>query len=134
MSVTLPRSFDPFDTAADRDPWGSYVALRDDAPVWEFAPGVFLVTRHADVRCCLLDHSALSNRSNFFLGDLQDFAEPTNITMMDRPRHSVLRRVELGGFSRGPIRGAAPWIAEVADRLIDEFVDDGEPTSATSSG
>jgi cytochrome P450 len=82
------------------------------------------VTRHADVRRCLLDDAALSNRSNFYLGDIERFAEPTNITMMDPPRHTGLRKAELGGFSRGPIRVAAPWIGDIATRLLDEFVDD----------
>jgi cytochrome P450 len=125
VTATLARSFDPFDTSADRSPWVDYAMLRTEAPVWEFRPGVFLVTRHADVRRCLLDHSVLSNQSNFFLGDIAEFGEPTNITMMDPPRHTSLRKVELAGFSRGPIRGAAPWIAEVADKIVDEFIEDG---------
>lgn len=125
MTATLARAFDPFDTSPDRAPWVDYAALRDETPVWEFRPGVFLVTRYADVRQCLLDDAALSNRSNFFLGDLAEFGEPTNITMMDPPGHSGLRKAELAGFSRGPIRNAAPWIADVARTLVDEFVDEG---------
>ena len=128
------EAFDPFDATPDRDPWAQYAVLRAEEPLWEFAPGVHLVTRHADVRRCLLDNAALSNRSNFFLGELDDFQEPTNITMMDPPQHTELRKVELGGFSRGPIRLAAPWIRDIANDLIDDMVPAGRADLSTDFG
>ncbi len=118
-------SFDPFDVSTTRDPWDDYYRLRRTEPIWEFRPGIFLITRYDDVRRCLLDPDALSNRSNFFLGDVERASEPTNITMMDTPRHTALRKTEIGGFSRAPIRGAQEWITGIADALIDGFVADG---------
>jgi cytochrome P450 len=134
VTAVAPTSFDPFDTAHDRDPWADYAVLRAEAPVWEFQPGVFLVTRYDDVRRCLRNDAALSNRANFFLGDPADFGEPTNITMMDPPRHTGLRKVELSGFSRGPIRDASTWIAQVANGLVDEFADDGHADLSSQFG
>lgn len=127
-------AFDPFDATTTRDPWPEYARLRRDNPVWEFRPGVFLIARHADVHRCLVDADTLSSRSNFFLGDLEQASEPVNITSMDRPRHTGLRKAELGGFSRAPIRGAQSWIREVADGLIDGFIDDGRADLATQFG
>ena len=127
-------AFDPFDARPDRDPWAHYALLRAEEPVWEFTPGVHLVTRYADVRRCLQDSAALSNRSNFFLGELSEFQEPTNITMMDPPQHTELRRVELGGFTRGPITLAAPWILDVADDLVDTMLVAGRADLSTDFG
>ena len=134
VAAPIPIPFDPFDVSAHRDPWAEFERLRREQPVWEFRPGVFLITRHDDVRRCLLDADALSNRSNFFLGDVEEASEPTNITMMDRPRHTALRKTELGGFSRAPIRGAQPWINDVADALIDDFAADGHADLSTQFG
>jgi cytochrome P450 family 142 subfamily A polypeptide 1 len=131
---TAAKPFDPFDATPDRDPWARYAVLRAEEPVWEFAPGVHLVTRYADVRRCLLDSSALSNRSNFFLGEPGDFQEPTNITMMDPPAHTELRKVELAGFSRGPIRLAAPWIRDAANDLIEGLLPAGRADLSTDFG
>lgn len=128
------EAFDPFDDRPGRDPWRDYARLRDEEPVWEFRPGIFLVTRHGDVRACLHDNEALSSRANFFLGDPTDFEEPTNITMMDPPQHTELRKVELGGFSRGPIRLAAPWIREIAGKLIDDMMGAGQADLSTDFG
>ena len=128
------EAFDPFDAGPDRDPWAHYAVLRAEEPVWEFAAGVHLITRYADVRRCLHDSEALSNRSNFFLGELNEFQEPTNITMMDPPQHTELRKVELGGFTRGPIRLAAPWIRDVVDDLVDAMLAAGRADLSTDFG
>jgi cholest-4-en-3-one 26-monooxygenase len=117
--------FDPFDASPDRDLTPAFARLRREQPVWEFQPNTFLLTRHADIREVLLDPATFSNHGNFFLGSAEASTEPRNITHLDPPEHTALRRVLLSGFSAGPIRDAEPWVRQRANELVDEFAADG---------
>jgi cytochrome P450 len=118
-AVVATEQFDPFDRSPERDLAPAFARLRLERPVWEFQPGVFLVTRWADVRDVLLDSTTFSNHGNFFIGAADASTEPRNITHLDPPEHTTLRRVLLGGFSAGPIRSAAPWIERRAHEILD---------------
>lgn len=124
-TLVAPEQFDPFDSSPDRDLAPTFARLRTHQPHWEFRPGVFLLTRYGDVRDVLLDPATFSNRGNFFLGSAEASTEPPNITHMDPPDHTALRRVLLGGFSAGPIKSAQPWVERRAHEIIDGFASDG---------
>ena len=119
------EGFDPFDADPYRDLAPTFARLRDREPVREFRPGMFLVTRHGDVRDVLLDPGTFSNHGNFFLGAAEASNEPPNITHLDPPEHTALRRVLLGGFSAGPVNHARPWVERRAHEIIDGFAGDG---------
>jgi len=124
-TIAAVEHFDPFDSSPDRDLGPAFARLRKNCPVWEFQPGKFLVTRYSGVREVLLDPVAFSNKGNVFLGSAEASTEPPNITHMDPPDHTVLRRVLLGGFSARPIKSAQPWVEQRAHEIIDGFVADG---------
>jgi cholest-4-en-3-one 26-monooxygenase len=124
LTSTLEATFDPFDASPTRDPHARLDWLRAHDPVAEVASGVFYITRHADVRAVLLDHETFSSAGNFTLEEGQG-REANLIVQLDPPRHTELRRIELGGFARGAISNAEPWIRSRLEELIASFEDQG---------
>lgn len=120
MHERARQAFDPFDHGPGRDPWTQLRELRDRRPALEISPGVWYVTRHEDVRRVLLDADTFSSAGNFTLDDGRD-PETQLIVQLDPPRHGELRRVLLGGFTRGAIRDADPWIDARLAQLCDAF-------------
>lgn len=124
--MTALPVFDPFDASPERDLVEGFASLRRDRAVWEFQPGIFFLTRYADVRAVLYGRNEYSNHANFFLGRASESTEPPNITHMDPPEHTVLRRVLLQGFSAAPMRAVQPRVEARARELATVAAERGE--------
>ncbi|MGW1008015.1 cytochrome P450 [Streptomyces sp. NPDC002520] len=89
---------------------------RREAPVLELA-GMHHVFRAEDVRTVLSD-------SELFSSDRTRLMPPTaqlgrgNLTMMDPPDHTRIRRIVNQAFTPASVRGLAPAIDEIAGELV----------------
>lgn len=115
-------------------PYAFYAALRDEAPVHRLPNGDFVVSRWEDVVEVDRHPELFSNA----IGPLNPgFAEAYGVQMgegalspwplpfTDPPEHRLKRQLLLPLVSRDRLREVEPMIRELADSLIDRFVDDG---------
>jgi cytochrome P450 len=111
--------------ALERDPYPIYAALREDEPVsWVPAVGLWLVTRHEDVRHVDLTPEVFTAATtpstlNRTMGE--------NMLGMEGPEQARLRAITETPFRPRDVedrtRGMIPWLAE---ELIEGFAVDGE--------
>jgi cytochrome P450 len=149
MAETFPEiTF--FDPSANDCPYDAYRQLRDEAPVWlDPATGMYVLTRYEDVRAVVLDQERFTNqvvaaRANAAVGDaleLQEAAEleqelarmyeqrgwlpGRNVVNLDEPEHMQMRRLFDYAFRPAVIRQLDPFVDQVANRLLDEFLAGG---------
>ena len=115
-------------------PYAYYAALREHAPVHRLPSGDFLVSRWEDVVHVDRHPELFSN----FIGPLnpgfdqaygvvhgEGALTPWPLPFTDPPEHRLKRQLLLPMVSRDRLREYEPMIREIADRLIDGFVDDG---------
>ena len=124
-SVTV-ASFDQHDPAFIADPYPAFAAMRAQGEVhWHEEMGVAVAVSHAAASAVLRHRS---------LGRIWTDAKPldrfASFNLLHRnsllenepPTHSRLRRLVAAAFGRGHVERLRPWIAELADRLVDELV------------
>ncbi|MEV8436398.1 cytochrome P450 [Actinosynnema sp. NPDC051121] len=124
-SVTV-TPFDQHDPAFLADPYPAFAALRAQGGVhWHEGMGVAVAVSHAAASAVLRHRS---------LGRIWTDAKPveafTSFNLLHRnsllenepPTHSRLRRLVAAAFGRGHVERLRPWIADLADRLVDELV------------
>ncbi|HVX21032.1 MAG TPA: cytochrome P450 [Acidimicrobiales bacterium] len=155
-----PDQVNFFDPEVNRCPYPAYQVLRDQAPVWKDpTTGMFVITRHDDIRKILLDPERFTNRVGSAAGMTEkavrvdepldpeeararaEAAEwdqkianlyvekgwPTVPTLdaLDPPLHMQLRRMFDHAFRPGRIKELDPFVENLANRLIEGFIDDG---------
>ena len=128
------------DPAVQVKPYPYYRALRDGDPVhFEESLGMYLVSRHEDLRTVLLDPIVFSQELGYYkqmaqghLEEMKDilvnegggfFPDVANI---DPPRHTRVRRLLSQAFSRRRMKAFEPQFESLVDELIDGFVERGE--------
>jgi cytochrome P450 len=127
-----------FDEEVLECPFEFYKLARRDAPVYQL-PGtqIFLVTRHADIRVMLKDTATFSSNYAHLLSGVseppevkelyKDAVAPANTLLtQDPPRHKVYRSLVNKVFSAKRVEQMHDYIEEIADSLIDDFIDRGE--------
>ncbi|GIE99523.1 cytochrome P450 [Paractinoplanes rishiriensis] len=107
--------------------------LRQQAPVWWHdrggQTGFWCVTRHADCERVLKDHRSFSSAGGTILASVgaPDPAGGRTISLMDPPRHTVLRTTAMRWFSHSVVRRRAGRIRghvrALADRLAAGEID-----------
>jgi len=130
------------DPAVQRDPFGYYRQLRQDAPV-SLMPGTgfYVLTRYEDLRAVLrdtetfsstLDLEELSGERARRLAALfnerlaeKGWAHVPTLHQSDPPEHTRYRRLLSKVFSPGRVRQLVPGLELVCDRLIDSFAGRG---------
>jgi cytochrome P450 len=121
--------FDPFDYDFHEDPYPTYRALRDHAPVYRNDELRFwALSRHADVVAGFKDHERLCNSGGISLemGDLgQDMSAVLSFLGMDPPRHTRMRGLVSRGFTPRRVAELEPRIRALATRTIDRFAERG---------
>lgn len=129
--ATSPPS-SPFGPAFVADPYPTYAALREAAPVHqvELPDGstVWLVTRYADVRAALADQRLSLDKANSD-GSWRGFSLPpaldANLLNMDPPNHTRIRRLIAQAFGPQRIAGLRPRVEAAAEELLDRIAADG---------
>ncbi|MEH6635657.1 MAG: cytochrome P450 [Halioglobus sp.] len=130
--------YDFFDPEVIECPFDFYQALREQAPVYQL-PGteIFMVSKHADIRQALKDTTTFSSDFSHLLQGPEPSAEAAKIyedgydqvdtlLTMDPPRHKVYRSLINKVFSAKRVEQMHAYIEQIADELIDGFIQKGE--------
>ena len=106
------------------DPYPTYRALRERAPVRRMPDGSLFLTRHADLSRVYRDTQSFSSdkavefRPKF--GDTPLYAHhTTSLVFNDPPRHSRVRRLIAGALTPRAIAGMEAGLVAVVDGLLD---------------
>ncbi|MQY27401.1 cytochrome P450 [Nocardia aurantia] len=127
--AAAPVRFNPFGAAFRRDPYPQYAQLRATRPVHRTL-GMWVVTRHADVRAVLHDRSASAGlipsqvaeqAARLGQGDVARIVRlgHTSLVFTDNPAHARLRGLVNRAFTAPAVARLRPVVAEVATRLIE---------------
>src|SRR5262245_50354572 len=127
--------FDPGKAPDVYDPWPAFAAARDEQPVF-FLPQykMWVVTRYADVREALRDIETFSSAGGHidfpavpekYRDQIAEHPSARQLNMMDPPRHTYLRRIAQKAFTPATAKAREGEFRAVADRLIDDFIDQG---------
>lgn len=74
-----PEEINFFDPATNDCPYGAYQVLRDEAPVWQDPhTGMFIVTRHDDIKKILANHEVFTNAVGSAAGMTEKAVKPTD--------------------------------------------------------
>ncbi|MDB5429841.1 MAG: cytochrome [Caulobacter sp.] len=116
-----------------------YEQLHEHDPVYLMPEtGIYILTRYEDVRTALMDTETFSSRSDF--GILQGegwakyqkvladdgWANLNTLQSIDPPEHGRYRRLLDRTFNARRVEALRPRLEEVANLVIDEFIDAGE--------
>jgi len=119
-----PR-FDPYGDECHVDPYPTYRALRDDAPVYhDEERGFWALSRFEDVIGALHAPGAFLSGDGIALEGQARSPYPM-IIAMDPPRHDQLRALISRGFTARPVAANAGAVRALARELLDGFVADG---------
>jgi cytochrome P450 len=128
----LVRTFDHWDPELAEDPHPVYRVLRDECPVGHSDQygGFWVISRYEDVDAAARDPETFSSTSisipvEIGLGGLR--VPPLD---QDPPEHTRFRQLLLPFFSPQRTKSLEPLTNQVADRLIDGFIDDGQCDAA----
>jgi len=135
--VTLTDRFDPFLDDIRSDPYPSYAALRDAAPVhWVKQHGFWVVSRYDDVAGVLRQPEAFSSELGMgalMRGELSEGSTPAAtgtldlsalriLIATDPPDHTTLRRIVSRPFTPSAIAGLEQRVREIARDCVDELI------------
>ena len=131
-----------FNLKTQQCPYEAYKTLRNEAPVYQCpATGMYVITRFEDVRQILTDTEHFTNETVY----LTDATEPSprarrvrdtfekegwvpakTLNGRDDPDHKAVRSVFNDAFRPKKIESLEDEVRDLAYRLIDDFIDDGE--------
>lgn len=105
--------------AGATDPQPAFGRLRARDPVHPVWPGVWLLTRYADVSRVLEDQRGFSNRLSGGAGPDEDGEAAHALLYTDPPEHARLRRRVAAGLSARMVGSLRPHIHRLVDELLD---------------
>jgi cytochrome P450 len=111
--------FDPLSYAAYDHPYDIYRQLRDHAPVYyNERRNLYVISRHADVEACLLNHKQLVNALGNDIDGTHESYGTGNLVAQDPPRHPVLRAAVRQSFGSREIDAMEDGIRAQATALV----------------
>jgi cytochrome P450 len=114
--------FDPFSDDFFDDPYDTYRALRDNAPIYHSEKyDFYALSRHADVLAAHLDPRRFSSAYGLTVDMLlqKTRVDVNMMIMMDQPEHTQLRRMINQAFSRRTVEGLEPLVIETVKSFLD---------------
>ena len=120
MSPTV--EFDPFSADFFDDPYDTYRALRDHAPVYHSTRyGFWALSRFDDVAAAHRDWQTFSSAHGVTLHDLLSSAPPppASIIYLDPPGHERLRNLVSRVFTPRAIEALEPMVRQVVRTTLD---------------
>jgi cytochrome P450 len=131
-------AFNPLTPHNESDPFPILARARREQPVF-YSPEIdmFVVTRYDDIRAMLRDTETFSNAgANRMRTPVPETvavpegcpfpAVGDSIANLDPPRHTGVRKLMQYAFTPKRVGEFAPQMRQIADGLIDRFIDDGE--------
>ncbi len=116
--------FDPFSPTFFDDPYDTYRALRDEAPVYHNARyGFWALSRFDDVAAAHQDWRTFSSGHGVTLHDLRrdDFQPFGSIIYLDPPAHERMRNLVSKAFTPRAIAALEPMIKHVVREHLDRL-------------
>ncbi|MBW2397857.1 MAG: cytochrome P450 [Deltaproteobacteria bacterium] len=126
---TLAVIYNPYDWAMHEDPYPTYRALRDEAPVYHNEELDFwALSRHEDVLGAFRDAQRYSSTEGVALerGQQSKASEVMSFLAMDPPLHTWMRALVNRGFTPRRVAALEPFVRELAVHYLDSFAGDGE--------
>jgi len=113
------------------DPFPTYRALLEHAPVKRFADGSVMLSRYADLDRAYRDTRAFSSDKKVEF--LPKFGRTplyehhtTSLVFNDPPLHTRVRKIMMGALTPRAISAMEPGLVTLVDRLLDRMADKGE--------
>ncbi|HVV76973.1 MAG TPA: cytochrome P450 [Mycobacteriales bacterium] len=120
---------DPYSYAFHEDPYPTYAALRETAPVYENAElGFFALARHADVVAAFRDDVRFSSADGVSLDPAAtgpQAAKVMSFLAMDEPRHGRMRRLVSRGFTPRRVADLEPRVRAITDAHLAPALEKG---------
>lgn len=126
-----PPRFDPGSAAYNADPYPLLTWARAHSPFYAEDYDCWVVSRYSDIEAALRDWETFSNAT---LGPTAVPAEfrhrvpeaffAQSFNALDPPDHTPVRKLGQKGFSRTSMKAMEGSLRNMANRLIDEFIDD----------
>lgn len=118
MTTSLPRvAFDPYDYRFHEDPYPTYAALREHAPLYRNESlGFWALSRHADVGDAFRDPERFSSADGVSLDPAATGPHAERVMSflaMDAPRHLRLRSTVMKGFTPRRVRELEGRVREI---------------------
>jgi cytochrome P450 len=121
----LTIDFNPYSYDMHEDPFPTYGALREHAPVYRNdALGFWALSRYADVSAAFKDPVTFSNAQGVSLerSSMGDASALASFLAMDPPRHDQMRALVSRGFTPRRVSDLEPQIRASTTRLLDAFI------------
>ena len=106
------------------NPWPTYHALREHAPVKRLPDGSLFLTRHADLTAVYRDTKIFTSDKKKEFGP-KFGASPlfehhtTSLVFNDPPLHTRVRRLIMGALTQRAIAGMEPGLVTLVDKLLE---------------
>jgi hypothetical protein len=114
----VAAGYDPFSSATQDDPYASYAALLETAPVYRNDEhGFFALSRFDDVQAGFRDWRTFSSQGGVTVDELLAITGPSLLTT-DPPRHDGLRDVIKHVFHPRGIAELEPAVEQAVDALL----------------
>lgn len=137
MAAADPGLAERFDLSAltpefYADPFPTYRALREHAPVRRMPDGSLFLTRWADLDRVYRDTRGFASDKHvefapkFGIGTPLYAHHTTSLVFNDPPLHTRVRRLIMGALTPRAIAGMEPALAALVDRLLDAMARKGE--------
>jgi cytochrome P450 len=119
--------YDPFDYALQDDPWPTYEALREHAPLYRNEELDFwALSRHGDVARAWRDSGLYSNAQGPSVEEWSPRAyEEMSFIAMDPPRHTQMRGLVSRYFAPGQIAALEPSVRRLARTRLSPLLEQG---------
>lgn len=117
----MSATWDPVDPAFRADPYPSYRALLEEAPLFESPYGLLIVSRYEDCMT-VLRGSGTSNdfrKSPRFAPAVEDEEVTPSFLFLDPPDHTRLRGLVSRAFTPRRIEQLRPRAQQIADEVFD---------------
>jgi cytochrome P450 len=113
------------------DPFPTYAALLEHAPVKRFADGSIMLSRYADLDRVYRDTRAFSSDKKVeFLPKFGDTPlyehHTTSLVFNDPPLHTRVRKIMMGALTPRAIAAMEPGLIALVDGLLDRMADKGD--------
>lgn len=113
------------------DPFPTYAALLEHAPVKRFADGSIMLSRYADLDRVYRDTKAFSSDKKVeFLPKFGDTPlyehHTTSLVFNDPPLHTRVRKIMMGALTPRAIAAMEPGLIALVDGLLDRMADKGD--------
>src|SRR6516164_5014919 len=132
LAADLARSFDlaRLSQAFLDDPYPTYRALREHAPVYKLPDGSFFLTRYDDLAQVYHDTATWSSDKKVdFRPNLADSLlyehHTTSLVFNDPPIHTRVRKLLAPAFTPRALKALEPRIEALVDRLLDAAAQHG---------